>query len=79
MPITAGSLEDVPIEEVCNLHDSNARADVQQNLRDAMPMDIHQNDDTQQAVTVNDYGIELDFAELEDEETEVGLPSSETA
>ena len=37
-----------------------------------MAMDIDQNDDTQQAVTVNDYGIELDFAELEDEETEVG-------
>ena len=72
LPITAGSLEDVPIEEVCNLHVGHARADVEQNLRDAMAMEIDQNDDTQQAVTVNDYGIELDFAELEDEEIEVG-------
>lgn len=38
-----------------------------------MPMDIDRNDDTQQVANVNDYGIELDFAELEDEETEVSI------
>lgn len=36
-----------------------------------MPMDLDGDDGTQQVATVNDYGLEVNFDELEDEETEV--------
>jgi len=37
-----------------------------------MPMDVDQTDEgTQQVATVNDYGLEIDFSELDEEETEV--------
>lgn len=47
-------------------------ADLSQNLHDAMPMEVDPTDEgTQQVAEVNDYGLEIDFAELEEEETEV--------
>lgn len=45
-----------------------------QNLRDEMAMDVDEDEDgTQRPRQVQDYGIEVDFAALEDEERAVSL------
>ena len=56
LPLKAGSLRDVPIEE---------------NLRDEMAMDVDDDDGTQKPRRVDDYGIEVDYDLLDEEEREV--------
>jgi len=60
LPLLAGKLSDVPIEE---------------NLRDEMAMDVDENDDgTQRPREVHDFGVEVDFAALDDDDRENGTP-----
>ncbi|KLO14413.1 cohesin complex subunit psm1 [Schizopora paradoxa] len=61
LPMLAGSLRDVPMEE---------------NLREEVMMEVDDDEGTQRPRRVNDYGIELDFDILDDDEKEDG--SSET-
>ena len=42
-----------------------------QNLRDEVAMDVDDEDGTQQPKKVNDYGVEVDFESLDQEEREV--------
>ncbi|KAF9233408.1 hypothetical protein BU15DRAFT_90371 [Melanogaster broomeanus] len=54
LPLLAGNLKNVPMEE---------------NLRDEMAMDVDEDEDgTQRPKQVQDYGIEVDFAALDDED-----------
>ncbi|KAI5889216.1 RecF/RecN/SMC protein [Schizophyllum commune H4-8] len=56
LPLIAGNLRDVPMEE---------------NLRQEVAMDVDEPEDgAQRARHVQDYGIEVDFAEIDDEERE---------
>lgn len=46
-----------------------------QNLRDEVAMDVDEDEDgTQRPRPVQDYGIEVDFSALDDEERAVSLP-----
>ena len=57
LPLLQGHLRNVPMEE---------------NLRDEMAMDVdEEGDGTQPIRQSHDYGIEVDFGELEDDEREV--------
>ena len=59
LPLVAGSLKNVPIEE---------------SLRDEVAMDVDDDEDgTQKPRRIPDYGIEVDFELLEDEEREVRI------
>ncbi|KIJ62116.1 hypothetical protein HYDPIDRAFT_169279 [Hydnomerulius pinastri MD-312] len=54
LPLLAGNLKNVPMEE---------------NLRDEVAMDVDEDDDgTQRPKQVQDYGIEVDFAALDEDE-----------
>ncbi|TIB71418.1 hypothetical protein E3Q08_01295, partial [Wallemia mellicola] len=54
LALVAGSLEDVPIDA---------------DLREIEPMDVdNEEDSTQRAVQIDDYGIEVNFDEVEDED-----------
>ncbi|KAL4266841.1 SMC family protein [Pleurotus pulmonarius] len=61
LPLLQGHLRNVPMEE---------------NLRDEMAMDVdEEGDGTQPVRQSHDYGIEVDFGELEDDEREDGSPA----
>ncbi|KAJ3819710.1 hypothetical protein F5880DRAFT_1074210 [Lentinula raphanica] len=77
LPLLQGNLRNVPMEEVslsvpsssCMLMPNGLAA---QNLRDEVGMDIDGDEDgTQRPRTVQDYGIEVDFADIDDDEREV--------
>ncbi|KZV80769.1 condensin complex subunit SMC1 [Exidia glandulosa HHB12029] len=59
LPLLKGKMTNVPMEE---------------NLRDEVAMDVDDEDGTQQPKTVQDYGIEVNFDTLDDEEREDGSP-----
>ncbi|CAK5262899.1 unnamed protein product [Mycena citricolor] len=62
LPLLQGHLKNVPMEE---------------NLREEVAMDIDDDEDgTQQPRRVADYGIEVDFAQLDDEDREDGSANS---
>ncbi|TRM70173.1 P-loop containing nucleoside triphosphate hydrolase protein [Schizophyllum amplum] len=57
LPLLSGNLKNVPMEE---------------NLRDEVAMDVDEPEDgTQSVKNVQDYGIEVDFAEIDEDEREV--------
>lgn len=80
LPLSEGSLEDIPIEEVrvsalvalrdhLNLTLTPSRS---QAVPAAAPMDVDgDEDETQQAMQVVDYGVQVDYEELDDDEREV--------
>lgn len=75
MPLLAGNLKNVPMEEVItpNCCDIDVLKPLQ-NLRDEVAMDVDEDEDgTQRPKQVQDYGIEVDFAALDDEERAVSL------
>lgn len=57
LPLLKGDLKDVPMEE---------------SLRDEVAMEVDDDDGTQRPKAVQDYGIEVDFKDLDDEEREDG-------
>ncbi|KIO31393.1 hypothetical protein M407DRAFT_14099 [Tulasnella calospora MUT 4182] len=60
LPVIRGSLNKVPMEE---------------NLRDEMAMDVDEDEDaTQRPKEVQDYGIEIDFETLDEDDRENGTP-----
>ncbi|KAJ3798658.1 condensin complex subunit SMC1 [Lentinula aff. detonsa] len=62
LPLLQGNLRNVPMEE---------------NLRDEIGMDIDGDDDgTQRPKTVQDYGIDVNFADIDDDEREDGSPEA---
>ncbi|KAI9569904.1 hypothetical protein HD554DRAFT_2088472 [Boletus coccyginus] len=62
LPLLAGHLKNVPMEE---------------NLRDEVAMDVDEDEDgTQRPKQVQDYGIEVDFAALDDEERASNNPET---
>lgn len=44
-----------------------------QNIRDEVAMDVDEDEGSQQVKRVSDYGIEVDFSSLDEDEREVGL------
>lgn len=78
LPLVSGSVDDVPLEEVCPslaqmmkawLTDARCSS---QSTEDAMELD-ESNEATQHIATAKDYGIAVDFEdELSDDEREVG-------
>lgn len=72
-----GDLRKVPIEEVSIRSYSCGSPLIfilVQNLRDEVAMDMDDDENgTQRPRNVPDYGIEVDFEELDDEEREVGV------
>ncbi|KAH9848926.1 cohesin complex subunit psm1 [Lenzites betulinus] len=62
LPLHAGNLKNVPMEE---------------NLRDEVAMDVDEDEEgTQQVKRVSDFGIEVDFDSLDDDEREDGSPEA---
>ncbi|KAJ3905524.1 hypothetical protein F5879DRAFT_736868 [Lentinula edodes] len=62
LPLLEGNLKNVPMEE---------------NLRDEVAMDVDDDEDgTQRPKAVQNYGIEVDFADIDDEEREDGSPDA---
>ncbi|KAF8840540.1 RecF/RecN/SMC protein [Paxillus ammoniavirescens] len=62
LPLLAGNLKNVPMEE---------------HLRDEVAMDVDEDEDgTQRPKQVQDYGIEVDFADLDDEERATNSPET---
>ncbi|KAH8927948.1 cohesin complex subunit psm1 [Atractiella rhizophila] len=63
LPLLQGSLEDLPIEEA---------------IRDVIPMEVDGNDDgTQRPLAVQDFGVEVDFTDLDEDEREATGPDAE--
>ncbi|KAG0142069.1 hypothetical protein CROQUDRAFT_673752 [Cronartium quercuum f. sp. fusiforme G11] len=62
LPLLQGNLRRVPIDEV---------------MRPAAAMDIDGQEETQQAMQVDNYGIEIDYEELEEDERVDGGPDME--
>ncbi|KAH9930814.1 cohesin complex subunit psm1 [Amylocystis lapponica] len=62
LPLVEGSLKNVPMEE---------------NLREEVAMDVDEDDDgSQQVKRLPDYGIEVDFGTLDDDDREDGSPEA---
>jgi hypothetical protein len=60
------------MEEVIRLSCPEAHTHDRQTLRDEMAMEVDEDEDnTQQPKAVADYGIEIEFDSLEDEDREV--------
>ena len=71
LPLLEGNLKNVPMEEVCTIWLANT-ADAKaffKNLREDVAMDVDEDEDgTQRPKVVADYGIEVDFESIEDDE-----------
>jgi len=77
LPLSKGTLDDIPIEEV-SLRTSHFRPDPVLTSLDvqaaapAAPMDVDGPEEgTQNIFEANDYGVEVDFDELDEGEQEV--------
>lgn len=73
LPLIEGHLKNVPMEEVrAEIYGLIDVLKTSQNLRDEVAMDVDEDEDgTQRPRQVQDYGIEVDFAALNDEERAV--------
>lgn len=76
LPLTKGRLDDIPMEEVCGFY-ASIRCHQLNHLPDqaagpAAPMDVDGPESgTQNVYEANDYGVEVDFDELDEDEQEV--------
>ena len=78
LPLLAGNLRNVPMEEVghivpsfCDVADFRSHFHFQ-NLREEVAMDVDEDEEgSQQVKRVADYGIEVDFSSLDQEDLEV--------
>jgi structural maintenance of chromosome 1 len=74
LPLLEGHLKNVPMEEVSILNGYRhiGLTNCAQNLREEVAMDVDEDEDgTQQVKKVADYGIEVDFESLDDDERQV--------